>query len=282
MSFRYLPGLGLTPRQIKAFEQYRDLLLAGNKQVNLTAITAPEDIEIKHFLDSLLLSRYPAWRSCFREAYRDRIRTADREEPEESLILENRQEESVDLESRQGQGVSVRIPDPGIRAADVGSGAGFPGIPLQIVIESRMRLDLLEASGKRVSFLQALIEALALPHTSAFHLRAEDAGQDPGYRESYDWVLSRAVAALPVLLEYCLPLLKTGGYFVAYKGPAGLREAKSAAKAAGILGAELCDAIKAALPEEQGQRSILIYRKTAPTPEKYPRRPGLPAKLPLG
>ncbi|MCL2121107.1 MAG: 16S rRNA (guanine(527)-N(7))-methyltransferase RsmG [Clostridiales bacterium] len=246
MSFRYLPELGLTHRQINAFEQYRELLLAWNKRFNLTTITGPEEIEIKHFLDSLLLSRYPIWQACFNEAYRERIQ------------------------------------DPVIRAADVGSGAGFPGIPLQIVIESRMRLDLLEASGKRVLFLQALIEALALPHTRALPIRAEDAGQDPGYRESYDWVFSRAVATLPVLLEYCLPLLKTGGYFVAYKGPEGPQEAKNGAKAATILGAALCDIHMALLPEEQGRRSILIYRKTAPTPKKYPRRPGMPSKQPLG
>jgi len=240
MSFTYLKDYGVAPRQMELFQQYLKILLEWNKKINLTAITEPNEVEIKHYLDSLLLNRCSMWAEMARK------------------------EENCDF-----------------RVADVGGGAGFPGIPLRIVTE-RMRLDIIEATGKRVTFLQALTEALDLKEVRAFHLRAEEAGQNPAFREQYDWVLSRGVAALPVLLEYCLPLVKKGGYLAAYKGPAGEMEAETGKKAAVILGGKLMEIFKASLPGNQGERNILIYRKEKPSPAQYPRKPGLPAKQPLG
>ena len=246
MAFPYLSGLGFTEGQIEAFRVYREMLLNWNSGINLTAITDPEEVEIKHFLDSLLLNQYPLWRECF---------TQEEEKPREA--------------------------HPGaIRVVDVGGGGGFPGIPLKIARQS-IELVILEASQKRVNFLQALISALALKDVYALHIRAEEAGRLPLYREGFDWAVSRGVAALPALLEYCLPLLKVGGYMAAYKGPAGPAEAEAGEKAAAALGGEMIDIHSASLPGGRGERRILIYRKARPTAKRYPRKPGLPAKQPI-
>jgi 16S rRNA (guanine527-N7)-methyltransferase len=231
MGFAHLPGLGLSAEQLQAFALYRSRLLQENEQVNLTAITDPEEIEIKHFWDSLLLRQSSLW---------------------------------------TGEG----------RAADVGSGAGFPGLPLRLVSPG-LALDMFEASGKKVRFLERLIDELGLAGVRAFHLRAEEAGRAPELRERYDWVFARALAAMPVLLEYCLPLLRRGGLLAAYKGPGGGTDAAEAKKAAALLGGKLIDVYEAALPLGKGERSIVIYRKVAATPGAYPRRPGLPGKQPL-
>ena len=254
MSFRFLPGYGLSREQCDAFALYQEMLLEGNSKVNLTAITDPESVEIKHFLDSLLLARSPVWQSAFKD------KPGGEDTPGQ-------------IKGRNGGAGSMR-------AADVGSGAGFPGVPLKIAYGD-MRLDILEATGKRAAFLQALTEALALEGVRIFHMRAEDAGQDPAFRESYDWVFARGVAAAPVLLEYCMPLLKIGGYMAAYKGPAGAEEGFQSKKAAAVLGGRLMEAMEASLPENQGERRILIYQKIAATPGKYPRKPGTPAKDPI-
>ena len=252
MEFTYLPGLGLSEEQLKTFHKYRDFLLEWNTKVNLTAITDPEEVEIKHFLDSLLLKQCRLWQAAEGQLFRGAGNNA----------------------GVQSANVSS------VRVADVGGGAGFPGIPLKIM-DGSITLDTFEASEKRVVFLQALAEALAFEGVRAVHLRAEEAGRDPLYRESYDRVVSRGVAAMPVLLEYCLPLLKVGGYMAAYKGPAGPEEAVAGKKAAALLGGKLEETFNATLPEGQGERCILIYRKVKPTPKKYPRRPGVPAKQPI-
>ena len=252
MEFAYLPGLGLSEEQLKTFHKYRDFLLEWNTKVNLTAITDPEEVEIKHFLDSLLLKQCRLWQAAEGQLFRGAGNNAG-------------------VQSANVSSVWV---------ADVGGGAGFPGIPLKIM-DGYIALDTFEASEKRVVFLQALAEALAFEGVRAVHLRAEEAGRDPLYRESYDRVVSRGVAAMPVLLEYCLPLLKVGGYMAAYKGPAGPEEAVAGKKAAALLGGKLEETFNATLPEGQGERCILIYRKVNPTPNKYPRRPGVPAKQPI-
>ena len=238
MTFRYLQEMGLGARQTETFERFRDLLLEGNKRFNLTAIIEPEEVEIKHFVDSLLLRENRLWQESFADV------------------------------------------DRKVRVADVGGGAGFPGIALKICDE-HMAMDVLEASMKKVRFLQELAAALELSDIQALHKRAEEAGRDPGCREGYDWVLARGVAHAPVLLEYCLPLVKTGGYMAAYKGLAGLREAEEGRKAAALLGGELVEMMRKSLPAGMGERCILVYRKTSVTPEKYPRPPGMPAKKPL-
>ncbi len=165
-------------------------------------------------------------------------------------------------------------------AADVGTGAGLPGIPLRIAYPD-LEISLIDSLRKRLSFLEAVIERLALKSVGVFHFRAEDAGRSQQHREKYPLVVARAVARLPVLLEYCLPLCKVGGLFVAYKGPGVAEEVEAGAKAAEALGGKLIEMKEYDLPEGMGQRSLVVYTKEASTPNKYPRKAGMPAKQPL-
>ena len=163
---------------------------------------------------------------------------------------------------------------------DVGSGAGFPGLPLKIVRPS-LRLTLLEATGKKVKFLRHLVALLQLNDVDVIHARAEEIGQDPVQRESYDWVLARAVAALPTLVEYLLPLCRLGGYCLAQKGEKAAAEALAAEPAILLLGGRLNRLLPVELPGLAETRHLVIIDKIARTPAKYPRRPGKPAKSPI-
>lgn len=163
----------------------------------------------------------------------------------------------------------------GAAVADVGTGAGFPGIPL-IIARPDLRLTLMDGLNKRVRFLQAVTEALGLP-ADCVHIRAEDAGQDPLYRERFDVATTRAVAALPVLIELTLPLLKVGGKSIAYK--ADPAQELSASKAALHLLHARAETVE--VPATYGKRALVVLTKTAPTPKAYPRRAGTPVKNPL-
>jgi len=169
---------------------------------------------------------------------------------------------------------------PDARAIDVGSGAGFPGIPLKLVCPG-LRLTLLEATGKKVAFLEHVIERLGLQRAMAVHARAEDLAHDPAHREGYDLALARAVAELPVVVEYALPFCKVGGWLVAQKGEAGAAEAWTAEAAIKLLGGELRRVLHVELPGLPEDRSLVVVEKVSPTPEKYPRRAGMPGKRPL-
>ena len=162
-------------------------------------------------------------------------------------------------------------------AVDVGSGAGFPGIPLSIMLPG-VRFTLLDAQGKRVDFLRTVIEALGL-NACAVHLRAEDAARKPEYRECFDLATARAVAPMNVLAEYLLPFVAPGGAALALKGP-GL-DAELTDAALDVLGGELLRVDTLAIPGRDWQRRAAWIAKTAHTPEKYPRRPGVPEKHPL-
>ncbi len=165
--------------------------------------------------------------------------------------------------------------------ADVGTGAGFPALPLKIAFP-HLRLVLADAQKKRLAFLEAVIGELGLEHCLTVHGRAEDLGRQPGHREAYDLVVSRAVAHMSVLSEYCLPLARLGGCFVAYKGGDVEAELSQAAYAIKRLGG-ICRRREAyTLPGTDMGRSLLWLAKTAPTPKAYPRRAGVPAKEPLG
>ncbi len=166
------------------------------------------------------------------------------------------------------------------RVIDVGSGAGFPGLPLKIVRPS-LRLTLLEATGKKTNFLHHLVSLLQLTGVDVVHARAEEIGQDPLQRESYDWVLARAVAALPTLAEYLLPLCRLGGYCLAQKGEKAAAEASQAKPAISLLGGRLNRLLPVELPGLAETRHLIIIEKIARTPAKYPRRPGKPAKSPI-
>lgn len=169
---------------------------------------------------------------------------------------------------------------PGARVIDVGTGAGFPGIPLA-VCRPDLKMTLMDSLNKRVAFLNEAIDTLQLNNCTATHARAEDLAHMPAYREKYDVCVSRAVAALPVLCEYCLPFVKKGGYFISYKASGSEQELKAAQNAVKILGGQLFAVDTVLLPGTDIERKLIIIRKTGPTPKKYPRKAGTPAKQPL-
>lgn len=172
------------------------------------------------------------------------------------------------------------IPNKSFSAVDIGTGAGFPGLPLKIY-RPDIKLTLVESLEKRVNFLKEVVEALGLKETSVIHARAEDFCKDKEHREQYDFAVARAVAGLPVLAEYCLPAVKVGGIFVAMKGPKVAEETKAAKSAVSILGGALETVINLRLPLGGDERNLIIIRKVGPTPANYPRRAGMPQKKPL-
>lgn len=162
---------------------------------------------------------------------------------------------------------------------DVGTGAGFPGIPLKIVLPS-LDTVLLDSLEKRVGFLGTAISELGLEGIKAVHMRAEDAGKSAEFRERFDAAAARAVASMPVLLEYCLPFVRTGGVFIAMKG-SSTEEISMSEKALKILGGKIEEVKEFTLPDTDIKRSIVIVRKLRQTPTKYPRKAGKPSKEPL-
>lgn len=167
-----------------------------------------------------------------------------------------------------------------LRCLDLGTGAGFPGVPLALAREG-WELMLLDSLRKRLAFLDRAAAELELRNVGTLHARAEDAGKDPEHREVYDLVVSRAVASLPVLLELGTPLVKVGGFFAAYKSGEVDAEIQSAAAAMEAMHVGLERVFPLQLPFDLGERTILLFKKTAPTPGSYPRRAGIPEKRPL-
>jgi 16S rRNA (guanine527-N7)-methyltransferase len=163
---------------------------------------------------------------------------------------------------------------------DIGSGAGFPGLPLKIVFPG-LRVTLLEATGKKTDFLRHMVDVLELRDVTVVHARAEQAGHDPRYREVYDWVTARAVAAMPTLVEYLVPFCRLGGHCLAQKGEDAAAEVSTADTAIRLLGGRLNRLVPVELPGLAETRHLVIIDKVARTPDKYPRPPGRPAKRPL-
>lgn len=174
----------------------------------------------------------------------------------------------------------VKRPRPGDRIIDIGTGAGFPGIPIRIACP-QVHLVLVESIGKKAQFCQHIVDELQLTNVAVIHSRAEQVGKLPEYRETFDWAVARAVAKLPTLLEYLLPLVKVDGRTIAQKGDTAPAEAQSAAGAMEVLGGELEEITPVELPTVTETRYLVVVRKCAATPEKYPRRPGVPGKRPL-
>jgi 16S rRNA (guanine527-N7)-methyltransferase len=225
-------GISLDRDQIRAFESYLDFLLEWNQRINLTAITDPEEIWRKHFLDSL---------SCLKAI-----------------------PGSCDL-----------------RLIDIGTGAGFPGIPLKIAVPE-IQLTLVDSVGKKAEFCRLLSAHLRLRDVTILHARAEEVGVDPRHREQYDGAVARAVARLPVLAEYLLPLVKVGGWALAQKGESGPQELEAAAAAVRLLGGAPEKIVPVEYAGVAEKRFLILLGKRSPTPSKYPRRAGAASKKPLG
>jgi len=234
-------GFALKPAHLRTFQAYYEELITWNQRFNLTAVTDYDHVQIRHFLDSL---------SCL-------------------LAIGSKGE-------RRWPG----LPAPGTRVIDVGSGAGFPGLPLKI-LHPRLNLTLLEATGKKTEFLKHVVTHLGLETAAVIHGRAEEVGQDEVHRESYDLVLARAVADLPVLVEYLLPLCRIGGKCIAQKGSSAHEELTTAQHAIALLGGEVHYVLAVELPGLAETRHLVVINKVVRTPQKYPRRPGMPGKRPL-
>ncbi len=163
---------------------------------------------------------------------------------------------------------------------DVGCGAGFPGIPLKIM-RPGFRLTLVESVGKKADFCSEVVKQLGLKDVTVLHVRVEDLGQDCNHREKYDWAVARALAPMPVLAEYLLPLVRVGGSVLAQKGSSAQTELDQAAGAIALLGGEVAQVDEFELPELKEKRALVKIDKRKPTPPKYPRKVGLPSKKPL-
>lgn len=170
--------------------------------------------------------------------------------------------------------------DQDYRILDMGTGAGFPGIPLKIVFP-KLNIVMVDSLNKRIKFINEVIEHLEMKGVSAIHGRAEDFAKQEKYREQYDLCISRAVANLSTLSEYCMPYVKVGGYFIPYKSGNIAAELTDSQRAVHLLGGDIEDISTFMLPETDIERTLIMIRKINKTPKKYPRKAGLPSKEPL-
>ncbi len=226
-----LLGLRVTERQLDQFLRYQQELLDWNTRINLTAITDPEEVLLRHFLDSLSL-----------------------------LLVYDRAETCL---------------------LDIGTGAGFPGLPLKIV-RPQWQVVLLEATGKKVAFLQHIIEALQLKNVVALHGRAEELAHKAGYRASFDVVTARAVASLPTLLEYAAPFCRVGGQIILPKKGDLAEELAQGKLVARQVGAVLKDDVPVKLAGLDDGRRLLVWEQVKKCPAQFPRSGTVMAKKPLG
>lgn len=224
-------GLQLTAKQAGDFTAYFEALVEWNEKINLTAITAPQDVAVKHMIDSL---------SCYDE----------------------------------------EVFKKGAKVIDVGTGAGFPGLPLRI-FRPDLQLTLFDSLNKRILFLQEVAERLGMNDINFVHSRAEDGGKSKQHREQYDIAVSRAVARLNVLCEWCLPFVAVGGFFIALKGSKYSEELDEATGPIRLLGGEVTKIQKIKLPGIDDVRAVIYIKKVKKTPPAYPRRPGTAEKNPL-
>ena len=222
-------GFNFSVEQLEKFYKYMNLLIEWNEKMNLTAITEPNDIILKHFIDSITINKY----------------------------IENT-----------------------AKVVDVGTGAGFPGIPLSI-IRTDLQITLVDSLNKRLIFLQEIKKELELKNIDIVHARVEEIGQNKNYRETFDIATSRAVANLSTLSEYLVPLVKIKGKCVCMKASDAEEEIKQAENAVNILGGKIVKVEKFNLPNSDIGRTIIIINKEKSTNGKYPRKPGTPSKEPL-
>ena len=224
-------GYELDDKAIEKLENFYNLLQEWNYKIDITKKVDEQEVYIKHFLDSLLITK--------------------------SGVIEKNQ-----------------------KIIDIGTGGGFPGVPLKIYNDS-LSFTLLDSLKKRINFLDIVKEDLNLENVENLHGRAEEIARKEEYREKYDVATSRAVANLQTLLEYCLPFVKVGGYFIAMKGPNFKEELKDSKGAIKILGGVLDKVIEYELPLSLGQRSLIVIKKIKATPHRFPRSGGKPRTKPL-
>ena len=224
-------GITLTDIQREQFDRYYKLLVERNKVMNLTGITEYDEVNLKHFTDSLTI-----------------VRVNDMSE------------------------ISTLI--------DIGTGAGFPGIPIKIVFP-HVKIVLLDSLNKRLKFLNDVIEELNLEDIETLHGRAEDHAKNPKYREKFDLCVSRAVANLSTLSEYCIPFVKVNGFFVSYKAGKGLEEIETCDSCMKALGSKIVQVDDFQLPGEDSLRVLIKIKKCKGTSKAYPRKAGIPSRNPL-
>ena len=222
-------GISVTDEMLARFEKLAFLLVEQNKTMNLTAITDPDGIAIKHFADSI-------------------------------------------------SALSAAAFPQGAKVLDVGTGAGFPSIPL-LIARPDLEMTMIDSTAKKLKYVASTVESLGL-NAEVLHTRAEEAGQNKEYREKFDIVCSRAVAALNVLCEYCLPFVKVGGVFLAMKGAKAQEEISDAKSAIKTLGGKIIDE-KSFTLSDGGERTIVVIKKISQVPPKYPRVSAQIAKKPL-
>ena len=221
--------INLTVEQLWKFYSYMELLIEWNEKINLTAIIEPEEIILKHFIDSLTIYKY--------------------------IEKDN-------------------------KVVDVGTGAGFPGIPLKIA-NPELKITLVDSLNKRLIFLQDVINKLQLKNVEIIHARAEEFGQNKKFREKFDIATSRAVANLSTLSEYLIPLVKLNGKCICMKAGDADQEIEEAKKAINVLGGTIKEVENFMLPQSDIGRTVIIINKERNTPTKYPRKAGMPSKDPL-
>lgn len=230
-------GIALAPAQVQQFETYHHLLVEWNERFNLTAITGYEEVQTKHFLDSL-----------------------------------------AGLPLLQGA-LDGALP-ANLSLCDVGTGAGFPGIPLKIALPN-LALTLIDGTAKKIAFLNTVCATLGLAATELVQGRAEELGQQVEWRARFDVVTARAVAPLNTLVEYLLPLVRRDGHAMIYKGANAPQEVEEARKAIALLGGEIAQVAPLHVPHLEEARHIILLRKVKATPVQYPRGQGLARKEPL-
>ena len=222
-------GVRFSVEQIEQFYKYMNLLIEWNEKMNLTAITEPKEIILKHFIDSITILKYI---------------------------------------------------DDNSKLVDVGTGAGFPGVPLSIM-NPTLKITLVDSLNKRLIFLQEVVKELNLKNIEIVHARAEEFGQNKKYREKFDIATTRAVANLATLSEYLVPLVKIGGKIISMKASNAKEEINDAQKAIEVLGGKIEKIEEFDLPKSDIGRTIIIIDKNKCTPAIYPRKAGTPAKEPI-
>ena len=222
-------GVRFSVEQIEQFYKYMNLLIEWNEKMNLTAITEPKEIILKHFIDSITILKYI---------------------------------------------------DDNSKLVDVGTGAGFPGVPLSIM-NPTLKITLVDSLNKRLIFLQEVVKELNLKNIEIVHARAEEFGQNKNCREKFDIATSRAVANLATLSEYLVPLVKIDGKIISMKASNAKEEINDAKKAIEVLGGKIEKIEEFDLPESDIGRTIIVIDKNKCTPAKYPRKAGTPAKEPI-